>query len=238
MGIVSHDLLINGRNLCDLGVYVTSKKVYNAPKRDTEEVVVLGRNGTLTIDHGRYENVPVGYPSVIVDNYKDNIEALRNFIQTLRGYNRIEDTFNPDEYRMGKIPDNFEVDPKVYDNAATFEMVFNCMPQRFLKSGEHVVTFTSSGGIIRNPSPCESKPLITAYGTGTLTINGQTIKVNTADVYTVIDCEMQNCYKGSTNCNGNVTMTTGDFFTLASGNNTVNFSGFSKVEIIPKWWIL
>jgi phage-related protein len=60
--------------------------------------------------------------------------------------------------------------------------------------------------------------------------------VNTANGYTDIDCEMMNCYKGSINCNGNVTMTTGNFFELKEGNNTVTYSGFSAVEITPRWW--
>lgn len=236
MSRISNNLIVNGKPFSDFGVYVTSRDTYNAPERDEEIIEVKGRNGSLTIDHGRYKNISVSYPCVIVDNFQDNIDMLRNFLQSIRGYVRIEDDFHPHEYRMGRISSGFSLKPNIHDDASTFEIIFDCKPQRFLKSGEQKITITTTGAVIRNPTLEESKPLIRAYGTGTLTINGETITVNSANEYTDIDCEMQSCYKGSTNCNGNVTMTTGEFFTLASGNNTVTFTGFTSLEIIPKWW--
>jgi phage-related protein len=111
------------------------------------------------------------------------------------------------------------------------------MPQRFLKSGERFLT-VSNGSVLRNPTYQDSKPIIRAYGTGTITINGESIKVNSANEYTDLDSEMEDCYKGLTNANGNVTMITGGFPTLRSGSNTVSFSGFSAVKIKPRWWRL
>lgn len=233
---LTRNLIVDGKNLADFGVYVSSLNTYKAPERDIESVKIEGRNGELTIDNKRYNNIDIEYPCILIgDHFKDNIEGLRNYLYSKVGYVRIEDDFNPHEYRLGRVKGDFEATPLRYDNASVFEIVFDCRPERFIKSGERALT-VPNGGIVKNPSLFESKPLIRVYGTGTLTINGQSITVNTANGYTDIDCEMMNCYKGSTNCNGNVTMTTGDFFTLKGGNNIINYSGFSSVEITPKWW--
>ena len=234
---ITRNLIVDGKNLADFGIYVSSLNTYNAPERDIDSVEVLGRNGELTIDNKRYKNIEVAYPCILNENFKENIDALRNYLYSKVGYVRIEDDFNPHEYRLGRVTENFKIKPKIYDNAGVFEITFDCRPERFLKSGERAIS-VSNGGVLKNPTLFNSKPLIRVYGTGAITINGQTITVNSANQYTDIDCEMMNCYKGSTNCNGNVTMTTGDFPTLKSGNNTVTYSGFTSVEIAPRWWKL
>lgn len=235
---ITKNLIINKKNLADFGVYVSSINTYNAPERDIEIVELEGRNGSLTIDRHRYKNIEVSYPCIMLsDAFRMNVEGLRNYLYSLIGYVRIEDDFNPQEYRLGRIKNKFEIEPKVYDNAAVFKITFDCKPQRFLKSGERALS-VANNGIVRNPSRYPSKPLVRVYGTGTIGMNGQSITVNSANGYTDIDCEMMNCYNGSTNCNGNVTMTTGNFFELKEGNNTIVYSGFSAVEITPRWWKL
>lgn len=235
--MISNVLIIAKKSLADMGVYVSNPNTFNAPERDVEEVEIAGKNGTLTIDHGRYKNFELEYPALIFQDFKKNIDELRNFLGSLSGYQRVEDSFNPDEFRMGKVKGAFEVKPKTFDDAGTFKIVLDCMPQRFLKSGERFLT-VSNGSVLRNPTYQESKPIIRAYGTGTITINGESIKVNSANEYTDIDSEMEDCYKGLTNANGNVTMVTGGFPTLRSGSNTVSFSGFTAVKIKPRWWRL
>ena len=237
--IITRNLIINRQNLSDFKVYAASEGVYNAPERDIEEVEIQGRNGTLTIDHGRFNNIDIKYPMIMIsENMEKDLEQLRNFLLAQRGYCRIEESFNPDEYREGRVPQKIKIKPKRYNNACTFDLEFDCKPQRFLKQGEHVIEITTTGATIRNPTAFEAKPLIRAYGTGSLTMGGETIAITAANEYTDIDCEMQNCFKGSTNCNGNATMTTGGFPKLLSGYNIITFSGFTKLEIKPRWWIV
>ena len=82
--------------------------------------------------------------------------------------------------------------------------------------------------------------MVRAYGDGTLTINGITITISGSDTYTDIDCELQEAYKDtlSVSKNNTITLTSGEFFKLSSGDNAVSFTGMSKVIIIPRWWIL
>ena len=56
--------------------------------------------------------------------------------------------------------------------------------------------------------------------------------------YKTIDSELQDAYKGTTNCNSLVTLSNG-FPKLIKGENEISFSGgITSVEVIPKWWTL
>lgn len=216
-------------------VGIFGNQLAQAPERDYEFVSVPGRDGDLIVDNGRYKNITVKYKAYIIDNYNENMRGLRNALISPKGYQRLEDTVNPDEFRLAKaVP--FDVDEYGVLSAAEFELEFNCKPQRFLKEGEIPIEVTSSTSIFNDYM--ESKPLIRAYGTGTFTINGVTVQITTANSYTDIDCELQECYKDTlaTNCNGNVVVS--EFPTLISGENSVSMSGITKLEITPRWWRL
>lgn len=218
-------------------VGIFGDQLANAPERDLEYVSVPGRDGDLILDNGRYKNISVKYKAYIIDKYNSNIRGLRNALVSKVGYQRLEDTVNPEEFRLAQaIP--FDIDEYGILRAGEFVMEFNCKPQRFLKSGEQPIEITASTSLFNEHMP--SKPLVRAYGTGTFTINGVVVTITTANSYTDIDCELQECYKDTlaTNCNGNVTLTSGNFPTLATGENSVSMSGITKLVITPRWWML
>lgn len=219
-----------------VGIY--GDKLAGAPERDKEFVSIPGRNGDLTIDNGRFNNITVAYKAYIIDKYNSNIRGLRNALLNKSGYQRLEDTVNPDEFRLGQaIP--FEVDEVGVLRAGEFTMQFNCKPQRFLKEGEYSIEFTSAGSIF-NQYDTVALPLIRAYGTGTFTIGSVTVQITTANDYTDIDCDLQEAYKDTlaTNCNANIVLSNGKFPSLNPGNNNISMTGITKLEIIPRWWIL
>ena len=89
---------------------------------------------------------------------------------------------------------------------------------------------------MENPTRFPAKPLIRVYGTGTVTINDIVITVSDVTSYVDIDCELMDCYEGSTNRNDDVAFSTYDFPVLMPGVNPVSFVGPSSVEITPRWW--
>lgn len=230
-------VVFNGKKLKDYGVFISGEAVFNAPKRSTTSVTVPGRNGALTLDNGRYENITLKYPAFIVRSFKERISELRNFVLSQSGYQRLEDTYHPDEYRLARWSTDFSVKPDEELLAGEFDLTFDCYPQRFLKSGENAIEITSATTII-NEQMTTALPLIRAYGTGTFTINGVTVQITSASSYTDIDCDLQECFKDTlaTNCNGNVVLTT--FPELKPGENTISMSGITKLEITPRWWRL
>lgn len=219
-------------------VGIFGNQLATAPERDVELLSIPGKNGDVVLDKGRYKNITVKYKAYIINEYNANIRGLRNALISKKGYQKLEDTVNPQEYRMARaIP--FEPDEYGVLRAAEFEMEFDCKPQRFLKSGEQKIVISSASSIF-NQYDETAKPLIRAYGTGTFTINGVSIQITTANSYTDIDCESMEAYKDTmaTNCNGNIVLTNGEFPTLAPGANAISMTGITQLDIMPRWWIL
>lgn len=181
-GAIFKALTFNGESSRNYGVYITGSGVFNAPARDVEMITIAGRNGSFPLDHGRFENIEVTYPAgVFADNEEDFADAIsefRNMLCSAKGYCRLEDGYNPDEYRLAIYKSGLEVEPAML-KAGEFEITFECKPQRFLKSGETDVTMTS-GGTITNPTRFDSSPLLMVKGNGLIAFNGYEIDV--ADV--------------------------------------------------------
>lgn len=136
----------DNENSLDSGIYITGEAVFNAPERVVEMVNVPGRNGAIAIDEGRFENIAVTYPAgCFADNMTEFAEKVANFRNILASrftYKRLEDTYYPDEFRMGLYRSGLEVDVVNQARAGKFDIEFDCKPQRFLKSGEIPVEYT------------------------------------------------------------------------------------------------
>jgi phage-related protein len=182
MGI-KHSLSFNGINTADYGVYISGEGVFDAPNRSVEMVSIPGRDGDLALDNGRFENIEVKYPAFVVapdlDTFTDTMRELRNMFCSQKGYMRLADSFNPNEYRLGIYKSGLEVDVVKYNTAASFELVFDCEPFRYLMSGESEIEVTS-GDKIANPTPFESKPLIEVEGYGAINIGEYEIELDDA----------------------------------------------------------
>lgn len=231
-------LIFGGEDSSTFGIYISGEGVFDAPERTVEMVEIPGRNGALTIDKGKYENIEVTYPAFnyepAMNDFVDNLSDFRNALCSKKGYQRLEDTFHPDEFRMAVYRSGLEVKPIKYNSASQFDITFDCKPQRFLKSGETVITLTGTD-TITNPTLFDSKPLLVVTGTGNLTVNGVQIAISATP--TTIDCELMEAYNGTTSRNSDIVLTPNEFPTLAPGENTITLgSGITKVEITPRWW--
>lgn len=224
--------------LSSYGVYVSGVGTYGAPARSVTEEVVPGRNGTLIIDNGRFENIEVIYPCFIVKNFATNIANLRNFLKSYKGYVKIRDTYHANEYRMGVYSSGLEIETSGHNSRyGKFSLTFNCKPQRFLASGDTAVTIASEA-TISNPTRFPSKPLIKVTGTGTVSLAGVTMTIIGDQPDTYIDCDLMDCYAGSTNLNSKVSLSGDEFPELAPGNNTLVYDGPTAVQITPRWWTI
>lgn len=222
----------------DFGVFISGTDVFNAAPRNIQTVAVPGRNGTLTIDNKRFENVELTYPAFIYDTFRANVQGLRNFLLSAAGYRRLEDTYNPEQYMMARYVSGLSVESTERRQEGRFDLTFDRMPQRFLKSGETVQTFTADG-TITNDTLYDARPLIRVYGTGSLGVGAETITITTNPGYIDIDSEMMDAFYGTVNCNSYITLSSGEFPVLAPGYNGVDLgSGITRVDITPRWWVL
>lgn len=188
MGAPYNSFTFDNINSLTEGVYISGSSAFNAPERDVEMIVIPGRNGEFVRDNGRFNNIEVTYPCGVVGDstdFKTKMQNIRNKLASKRGYCRLVDTYNPNEYRMGVFKDAIEVEPVAQNTAGEFEVVFNCKPQRFLTSGETKTTVTS-GSTVTNPTRFDAQPLIMTKGYGTLTVNGYEIEITNETLGNVV----------------------------------------------------
>ena len=195
-------------------------------------------NGSLTIDNGRFMNQEITYAMYVRGDIRRRIMGIRNAFAAVQGYQRLEDTYNPEEFYLARYSE-VAVDQSDRHRAG-FKITFDRKPQRFLKTGEMPIEITAASSSIWNEEKFAALPLIRAYGTGSFSIGGVAVSISAADTYTDIDCELQEAYKDTlaTNKNAYVTLTNGKFPQLNPGTNAVTITGLSKIIVYPRWWRL
>ena len=199
MGLLNH-LTYDGVDSSSFGVFISGEGVFDAPARRGEMISIPGRNGSLFMDEGVFENITVEYPAFIGTGYEElfrtKLGDLRSWLTSRGNYKRLIDTYHPDEFRLGVYREKIEVDPKHITRAGNFTMKFDCKPQRFLVSGENPVVFYENGSIT-NPTLFASSPLIKVTGNGTVSIgpNGEYRFVVSDSTGTIwIDTEVMEAY--------------------------------------------
>ena len=253
MGVIKDVLsekyfVFNGKASTDFRLICSGGGTYGAPKRVYDTVHIPGRNGSLLIDKGYYDDTDVTYNSVgfIPEEWypfdmDQRLAAVREWLFGSIGYKRLEDTWHPDEYRMGYISQSFS--PSMLDSleAGKVDIKFNCKPQRYLKYGEIPVVI-KQGFTLFNPTSFIALPIIMIEGSGTVTIQNEdgTFSI-TVESDATVDCDMMNVYHGTENLNSKST------FSLPSGldkmylgkKNVISYSdSITKLSIIPRWWRL
>lgn len=249
MGLIPYEYItFDGRTSAEFGVWISGSGTFNAPARDMETVSVPGRNGNLTFDNGRFNNITVTYPAFISWRFQPRIDDFRAWICSKHRYCRLEDTYHPDEFRMGIFKGGLNVSAKVRNLAGSFSLSFDCKPQRFLKSGEMPIEYTANGTIY-NPTNYTANPLITLYGTpgghGAFNIKGdQQISFVFPESGTIIiDSDISEAYDtDGTNLNANIafpdTNTEKDMPHIEPGENAVLMFQITRAVIVPRWWTL
>lgn len=236
MGIV----IFNGISSQDLHIQVQTEPDYDFPEKDYEVTHVPGRNGDIVIDQGSWQNVSRKY-NLAMDagkiSYTEVASKLVQWLHSASGYARLEDSYEPDFYRMAMYKDSGSI-TNIYNKAGQIEVEFTCKPQRYFKSGEVADIFTASTEY-RNPTDFPAKPLIKIHGSGpgTVGIGTYTVTINDIVDGMIVDCEQQDTYKDQMNCNSKVHIL--EYPKLVAGNNAITLSGgVTSIEIIPRWWTL
>lgn len=185
---IRNDLVFGTVSANDFGIYISGEGVYNAPERVVELLDVPGRNGALTIDMGHYGNITIEYPAfTFADSqteFRRKLNAYKNAIMAQVGYQKLSDTYHPDEYRLGMFVEGLDVEPVGYGRSGSFTLRFNCKPQRYLSSGDEPVT-VEDDDVINNPTLYDAEPLLIVEGYGNIEFNGYVISLDNAEIGTV-----------------------------------------------------
>lgn len=136
---------IAGRDSRDFGIYISGAGTFNAPEKAYQFFEIPGRSGDLIGNDHRLMNVELTYHAFIYTNFRQNVREFRSFLLSLNGYQKLTDSYHPDEYRMACYVGAFEAEPTPMLDAGEFDITFICKPQRYLTSGETTYRFVPSG---------------------------------------------------------------------------------------------
>lgn len=227
----------NGKSSDEFGLLVSNVSNFGAPARVVEKIQIPYRNGDLLIDTGAYNNYIVAYDVALISNTIANTRAIAEWLLSAKGYALLSDTYNSGEFRMAACYDQLDYEMAHLNRYGKATISFDCKPQRYLTSGQTETTLGAST-TLTNPTEMDAKPLIMVTDNGTFTINGYSITVaDNAGYTTAIDCESMQCYRGTVNMNGSVTLTNG-WPVLSPGNNTCSKGTATTVKVTPRWWRL
>lgn len=187
-GDIFKTLTLDGVSSKDYSVYITGEAVFNSPARDVEMITIPGRNGSFALDKGRFENIEVTYPAGIAADteaeFREAISDFRNFLASRNGYVRLEDDYNPNEYRLAVYKSGLDVTPAQL-RAGEFDITFDCKPQRYLKTGEDAIS-VDSGDVVSNPTLFASSPMLEVEGYGTIDWGDGEIKVENGPIGDIV----------------------------------------------------
>lgn len=169
--------VFNGKKSSDFGVWCSGFAIFETPAKRFEQIDVPGRNGALIIEDGSYENVEIEFKDCFIPyDFPTNFSNLKNWLYRQKGYQRLELSWLPDEYRLAAFEGDISPTIKNWDGMGHFDLVFNCKPQRFLKSGEEpivLMNWTDMSTIETGGSPTvygKTSALIGHSGVGNVTL--------------------------------------------------------------------
>lgn len=234
MGVI----IFNNKSSADCRIQVAHPPGYAYPERDYTVTHIPGRNGDIIQDNGCYKNVERTYEvsfDATNEDFATYANAVSAWLHSTTGYARLEDSYEPNYYRMATYQES-NIFENLYNQAGTATIVFECKPQRFLKTGDNTIAIQNSLTIM-NPTGFEAHPLFKVTGTsGVLTVNGNSITFASIDDFVMLDCELQDAYKENINKNSTIS---GIFPVLKTGSNTISWTGdISSVTMKPRWWTI
>jgi predicted phage tail component-like protein len=222
-----HYCIFNDMNSQDYGLNLEKVPSRTSPKQRITEVVIPGRNGTLTQTDGTYDVFTREADFVLMD-----LSKIPDICTMYRGAGWMTFDDEPDKRYYARVVS--EISPEWFTAGwRKLAVQFECQPfarERFPQTA----VFTAAGSLY-NIGTADALPTIKITGTGTVTItvNGKNFTVQGVSGTATVDCENMQAYSGST-----LLVTSGEFPTLTAGKNTIGFAGASKLEIIPNWrWL-
>ena len=231
-----------GKSSKDFLLYLSGPGVYDSPAADVESTSVLGRNGDILTENAkagrrRYQNVDIKYKAFFFNGLPAKTAAVKAWLLSPVGYQKLQDTYDPDFFRMAVCTDALEFDVTA-QKAAEMKLTFNCKPQRWSMDGQRAIRLDGRS-TLKNPFAFPAQPIFKVYGDsgGKLYVGEEKIIIHSIKDYVLLNCETHNAYNAVGFCNE--TILSEDFPELPEGKTTITWTGgITAVEVTPRWWTL
>jgi phage-related protein len=232
-----------GKPSTDYGIVVSEAPAFDKPRRKTTVFNVPGRSGSIVVQEDAWEDTVRSYHVWLTKDAKKDltasVNAISEWLYSASGYQRLEDSFEPDTFRLAYYNGGQEFATRLMQ-AGEATISFTCRPERFYKNAYDEAIDITSGITIINPTPFKAKPIIIIVTSGTQTVD---LYVHghhmTAEVTNVlyIDSDTMNAYDYlNNNMNANVS---GEFPVLDPGSNGITISGsVNMVQLVPRFYTI
>jgi len=227
-----------------MGVKISGKNIFSAPKYDLSFQAIPGRDGELINSNNRFPNATVSYtcfiPAKSIQELSEKVTAVKAWLYTEPDrYHTLMDSYDTVFFRKAVFNNKLDIADQV-NKIGVFTVNFSCHPYRYSHVGQLLTKHSTSGFVLSNPYPFNAKPYLKLNGSGTgkLTIQTPTKTdvwtFTTLNGYTECDSELMNFYHGADPKNDTVS---GEGFPiLYPGNNTISFDGgITSIEVRPRW---
>ena len=160
--------VLDGKCSQDFGVNLSGTGSWATPQRNIETAEVPGRNGSLITYVGSWKNVEIEYPAWIARRFADKWDAFSEWWNAHTDkYYEMTDSYHSEYYRMVRTVSPIEPTVGTLNQSGSFDLVFNCKPQKFLQDGMVKRTLDSAGYApyeykLKNPTEFDAYPLIVA----------------------------------------------------------------------------
>ncbi len=231
--------IFNGKDsFQNFGIYIEKRPNLPSPKRRVSYIEVPGRDSSLRRDEGTYEDITLSVECSLIGNPYSKISSIKSWLLNA-GESDLIFSYQPDQKYIAQVVNNidFEIVLKITSH---FVILFNCQPFQYATDNTPIMVIEST--TLTNPGTVKSLPNIkvTGSGSGSLTVNGQSVFLSDIDDTVTLDSTVQETYKdtGTSLVSKNFTKT-GDYPVLLPGENTISFSGgITSLEITPNWrWL-
>lgn len=189
---------------------------------DYEEINVEGRSGSLIINKGTYPDKKIPFTFTSLSEELDiNFQSVYDWLTEIND-NRLIFGRNDRCYKVKKVL--FGDFQQEFRSIGEFTVTFICEPFRQeLEVTKYEITSNSFNFYYLGTAP--SEPLIKVYGSGNiqLTINGETMQINSVNSYVEIDSKLLQVRNQNGTSKDNDTI--GDFPLFSKGLNSISYTG-------------
>ena len=222
----------NGVKSTDYGIHVSEHPPITLPAERSTQTNVPGRPGSLTTLEGEdvYDDLLLTCTCFVSD-----MSRITEIGRWLKGGGTVIFANRPGGYYKARIANQIPFERILRGNPhCSFSVNFRCYPFWYAEDSQEI-TLTTSGQFITNPGSVYAEPVITVYGSGTITlmVGATIVELEDIDGSIIIDSVLQEAYQGTTLMNEHMT---GEFPVLKPGANAISWTGtVTKVVIQPNW---